>query len=299
MPKLTIDGISSVPLDEVEYVLGGGSGVLKKFSTKGLHVVRDPLDEMILFSKSEEGSTQLRCKPLTSSNGTVKTIVGSDSVDLSVEIPSYETPIVREPSTMNFWKNNALHMEHTGLQVFSGDVEFKGSVKGLPKSSGFIQCKEVVDVIKLVPVSGTTSFVPSHSVCMMTLIQEFDGTPAVRYDLVSTGTASFPSTTSKVKHLNVRVDGILSASQYAFANSIDIRGISTKDPEPKFYNYRVDLKSRQTNNLKFLINAEKLAVTATLQIHVSFVLPNVDYGIGTPFPDAPTRTSKVHKVFSE
>lgn len=299
MPKLTIDGISSVPLDEVEFVLGGGSGVLKKFSTKGLHVVRDPLDEMILFSKSTEGSTQLRCKPITSSDGTVKAVVGSDSVDLSVEIPSFETPIVREPSTMNFWKNNALHMEHTGLQVFSGDVEFKGAVKGLPKSSGFIQCKEVTDIIKLVPVSGSTSFIPSHSVCMMTLIQEFDGTPAVRYDLVSTGAVSLPSSASSVKNLEVRVDGILSPTQYGFIDSIDIRGTSSVVTESRFYDYRVDLKSRQTNKLKFYIGADKSAITATVQLRVSFVLPNENVGLGVPFPDALVRESKTHKVFSE
>lgn len=298
MSKLTIDGVTAVAPEEVEFILGGGSGVLKKFSTANLRVVRDPLDDMILFSKSLEGSTQLRCKPLTSSNNTVQVVVGDTSVDLSVDVPAFETPIVREPDTLNFWFNNALHMEHTGSQVFTGDVEFKGAVKGLPKSNGFIQCKEVTDIIKLVPVTGT-SFVPSHSVCMMTLIEEFDGTPAVRYDVVSTGTVNMGVTTTTVKFLNVRVDGILSSSQYAFIDSIDIRGASLLATEPRFYDYRVDLDSRQTNNLKFYIGSEKGAITAKVQLKVSFVLPNENYGVGKPFPDAPTRTSKTHKVFSE
>lgn len=296
--KTTIDGVQETSLDLMEFVLGGGSGKLAKVKTSALLVKQATDDSLLQFSK-EDGteSIVIKGKEIKSSDSSVTVAVGSTSVDLSV--PKVETPIKKVPDTVNFWQNDALHMEHTGTQVFDGDVEFKGSIKGLPESMQIIQCKELVDMIKLVPVSGNTAFVPSHSVCMMTLVQEMDGTPAVRYDVVSTGKVSFGTTTTDVKTLNVKVSGILSSSQYAFIDSTDIRGVSINPTEPKFYDYRADLTSRQTNNLKYYIRSEKTAITANVQLKISFVLPNEDYGMGVPFPYAPRKVSKTHKVFSE
>lgn len=210
-----------------------------------------------------------------------------------VPVPQF---VYSEEHTM--WLNNATKMKHTGDAVFEGDVTFHGNLHGLPDvPTPVIQNKEIVDSVGL---SGA-GYTEEHSVLFMTLIAENDGTPAVRYRLVSHGTFSVSGTQSSIKTLNLSISGMFSSSQYAVCDHIWFDGITTNSAATRLYEYRVNRNNRHTNDLQFIIQVEtnQSTVQGKCEFVIEFTLPNQDYGNGVPFPTFPQTLGSKQRVFKE
>lgn len=196
------------------------------------------------------------------------------------------------------WLNNALHMQHTGDAVFEGDVTFHGNLHGLPDvPAPVIQTKEIIDAVGL---SGT-GYTEEHSVLFMTILKEQDGTPAVRYRIVSHGAFSIAGGNSVIKKLNVHVHGLMNSGTYAVCDHIWFDGITTNTSASRLYEYRVNRLKRNTNDLEFVIQGDQpsSSVQGKCEFVLEFTLPNQDYGTGIPFPEFPQTLGSKQRVFKE
>lgn len=167
-------------------------------------------------------------------------------------------------------------------KAFSGG----GGAGGRP----LVQCRELIDMVTLVPTGKTASNAISNqrSVLLMTLVAEPDGNHAVQFNLSVTCDVMLGGSAGGLfKKFNVALDGLFKNGQYGFIDHALFSGMTHMPEQGVFYKYRVNLNNEMTNNLEFWIQGiDTGVVTAKCHFLINFTLPNnADYAIGIPFPE--------------